>query len=297
MSTEAQSTNARSQLLAGIPVAEQRLDIGGISTAVLSGGSGPPLLLLHGPNENAAKWFAVLPDLLATHAVVAPDLPGHGHTVVEEGDVNLSRVLAWLDELIDRTCDSAPILVGHLIGGAIAARFAARFPRRVARLILVDPLGLVPLQPAPEFQRALMSFYERPADDTYEALWDQCAFDKGGLRARMQEKWDLLKSFTLDRMKDRALQSQAQALLGAFGMSPMPTEELTAIRVPTTLVWGREDRATRLQVGETASARFGWPLHIIDRAGDDPPLEQPRAFIDALRAARTGAAITADATV
>jgi pimeloyl-ACP methyl ester carboxylesterase len=297
MSTDAQSLSARSQLLAGIPVAEQRLDIGGISTAVLSGGSGPPLLLLHGPNENAAKWYAVLPDLLATHSVVAPDLPGHGHTIVHEGDVNVSRVLAWLDELIDRTCESPPTLVGHLLGGGIAARFAARFPRRAARLVLVDALGLVPLQPAPEFQRALMSFYERPAEDTYEALWDQCAFDKDGLRARMQETWDLLRSFTLDRMDDRALQSQAQSLLAAFGMTPMATEELAAITVPTTLVWGREDLATRLQVAETASARFGWPLHVIDRAGDDPPLEQPRAFTRALRAALTGAAITSAATL
>lgn len=285
MGTTTTSTAARAQLLAGIPVTEQRLELAGISTSVLTGGDGPPIVLLHGPNENAAKWYAVLPDLLATHSVVAPDLPGHGGTIVRDGEPDLERVLAWVDELIDRTCASAPTLVGHLLGGAIAARFAARHPERVADLVLVDTLGLVPLQPAPAFERALLSFFAQPADGTYEDLWDQCAYDRNGLRARMGAKWDALKTYTLERMHDPELQAHAQALLGAFGMTPIPTEELTANPVPTTLIWGREDRATRLQVAQTASARYGWPLHVIDDAGDDPPLEQPAAFLTALRAA------------
>lgn len=38
-----------------------------------------------------------------------------------------------------------------------------------------------------------------------------------------------------------------------------------------------------LRVGEAASARHGWPLRVIDNAGDDPPMEQPEAFLEALR--------------
>jgi hypothetical protein len=34
-----------------------------------------------------------------------------------------------------------------------------------------------------------------------------------------------------------------------------------------------------------AGVRYGWPLHVIESAGDDPPLDQPNAFLDALRAA------------
>jgi hypothetical protein len=44
----------------------------------------------------------------------------------------------------------------------------------------------------------------------------------------------------------------------------------------------------RLAVAEAASARHGWPLRVIDHAGDDPPLEQPKAFLAALRAATGG---------
>ena len=58
-----------------------------------------------------------------------------------------------------------------------------------------------------------------------------------------------------------------------------------AIAVPTTLIWGRHDLATRLSIAEAASARYGWPLHVIENAADDPPIEQPEAFVRALRAA------------
>ena len=51
--------NARERLLAGMPVTERRLELAGISTAVLEGGDGPPVVLLHGPGEYAAKWMRV----------------------------------------------------------------------------------------------------------------------------------------------------------------------------------------------------------------------------------------------
>ena len=45
---------------------------------------------------------------------------------------------------------------------------------------------------------------------------------------------------------------------------------------------GRQDRQVRLQTAKAASARYGWPLHVIYNAADDPAIEQPEAFLDAL---------------
>jgi hypothetical protein len=45
----------RQKLLKELPVAERRLRLNGIATAVLEGGDGPPVVLLHGPGEYAAK--------------------------------------------------------------------------------------------------------------------------------------------------------------------------------------------------------------------------------------------------
>ncbi|NIR46488.1 MAG: alpha/beta hydrolase, partial [Gemmatimonadetes bacterium] len=65
-------------MLAGLPVAERRMRLAGIPSAVLEGGDGPPMVLLHGPGESAVNWRWVIPELVTTHRVVAPDLPAHG---------------------------------------------------------------------------------------------------------------------------------------------------------------------------------------------------------------------------
>jgi hypothetical protein len=104
--------DARRLLLAGAPVTERRLDLAGVSTAVLEGGDGPPVVLLHGQGGWAGMWLPVAADLVATCRVVAPDLPGLGASEVPGGPPDAARVLAWLGELIDRTCASPPALVG-----------------------------------------------------------------------------------------------------------------------------------------------------------------------------------------
>lgn len=151
--TRASGVDARQRLLATLPVTERRLELAGVSTAVLEGGDSdnPPIVLLHGPGGYGASWSPAIPTLAATHHVVAPDLPGQGASEVAVGALDTGRVLQWLGELIERTCASPPVLMGQLIGGAIAARFAADNPGRVERLLLVVPFGLEPFAPTPEF--------------------------------------------------------------------------------------------------------------------------------------------------
>jgi pimeloyl-ACP methyl ester carboxylesterase len=274
--------NARQHLLSGLPVAQRCLELAGISTAVLEGGEGPPVVLLHGPGEYAAKWRRVIPDLVKTHRVIAPDLPGHGSSEVGGGLLDTDRVLAWLGELLERTCAKPPMLVGQILGGAIAARFAAARGALLSRLVLADSLGLAPFQPAPEFARALMAFLARPTEETHDGLWRRCAFDLDALRAGMGESWTWLKAYNLDRACAPGLGAVQRGLMEQFGMPAIAPTELAQITVPTTLIWGRHDLATPLSVAEAASARYAWPLHVIEAAADDPALEQPAAFLRAL---------------
>jgi hypothetical protein len=69
---------ARERLLEGLPVTDRRLEVAGVSTAVLEGGDGPPIPLLPAPGEFAALWMRLIPDLVRTQRVIAPDLPGSG---------------------------------------------------------------------------------------------------------------------------------------------------------------------------------------------------------------------------
>jgi pimeloyl-ACP methyl ester carboxylesterase len=280
---------ARDWLLAAMPVTERRLPLAGIDTAVLEGGDGPPLVLLHGPGEHATKWLRVIPHLVTSHRVIAPDLPGHGISEVTDGPPDADRVLAWLGALIEQTCPTPPVLVGQILGGAIAARFASVHGDRLDRLVLVDAFGLAPFQPTPEFGLALTEFLAEPTEDTHDRLWQRCAFDLDRMRDRMGESWAWLKAYNLDRARASELHATQHALMEHFGMSAIAQEDLARIAVPTALIWGRHDLATQLHVAEAASARYGWPLHVIDDAADDPAMEQPEAFVKSLRDVLGGA--------
>ena len=75
------------------------------------------------------------------------------------------------------------------------------------------------------------------------------------------------------------------AALVATQTKPIPDADLRRIDVPTTLLWGRDDRMAPLAIAEGAAARNGWQLHVIDHAAHPPHIEQPDAFLEALAAA------------
>jgi pimeloyl-ACP methyl ester carboxylesterase len=277
--------DARAHLLAEMPVTERRLDLAGVSTAVLEGGDGAPVVLLHGPGDLAATWMRVLPDLVAAYRVVAPDLPGHGDSEVARAALTTDGVLAWLGELIEHTCSSAPALVGHALGGAIAARFAAGRRGEISRLVLVDPLGLSRFRPAPRFAVALLRFLVRPSARTQDRLIRQCVVDLDGMREQVGEPWERYAAYRLERARTPGQRAALRSLMAHFGVPAIPSSELARIAVPTTLIQGRHDRITRLRAARDASRRYGWPLHLIEHAGADPALEQPEAFVGTLRAA------------
>jgi pimeloyl-ACP methyl ester carboxylesterase len=274
----------RERLISTMPVSERRLELAGVSTAVLEGGDGPPIVLLHGPGEFAAKWLRVVPELATTHRVVAPDLPGHG-TSETGGRLDAERVLDWLGQLIDRTCSEPPALVGHVLGGAIAARFAAAHSDRLGRLVLVDTLGLARFRPAPSFALGLLRFTVRPNERTYDRFMRRCSADLDGLRDDMGERWPAFEAYSLDRARTPSVKAAVRTLMRKVGVPRIPEDDLARISVPTTLIWGRHDLANPPRVAEAASARYGWPLHVIDGVADDPPRDRPREFLQALRMA------------
>jgi hypothetical protein len=150
--------------------------------------------------------------------------------------------------------------------------------------VLVDAFGLAPFRPAPEFGQALTNFLTGPDEETHDGLWRYCAFDLDRLLERMGERWDLIRAYNLDRARTTSLHATQQSLMEQFGMPAISPAELEGINVPTALIWGRHDLATPLSVAEAASERYGWPLRVIEGAADDPPIEQPKAFLEALDA-------------
>jgi pimeloyl-ACP methyl ester carboxylesterase len=277
------SADPRTRLLEGIPVVERRLQLAEISTVLLEGGEGPPMVLLHGPGESAAKWLRVLPNLVTTHRVIAPDLPGHGASDAPDDPLDEARVLAWLDALIEQTCPSPPVLVGHVLGGAIGARYATAHRERLAGLVFVDTLGLAPFRPKPAFALTMMAFLTRPTEASYTRFMRQCSYDLDRLRDELGELWEPFVAYNLERTRAPS-GKVATRLMREVGLPRLPSDALRRLTIPVTLIWGRHDRANGLRIAEAASARYGWPLHVIENCADDPPRDEPEQFLRALRA-------------
>ncbi|MFF3288852.1 alpha/beta fold hydrolase [Streptomyces sp. NPDC003023] len=280
--------DARETLLTPLPVTERHITCAGVDTAVLEGGDGPPIVLLHGPGECAAHWTRILPDLVTTHRVVAPDLPGHGSSDTGEERLDADRTVSWLEDLVEQTCPSAPVVVGRLLGGAIAARFAAARPDRLQRLILVDSYGLSRFRPRPSFAVALAGFVARPAPSSIDRLFRACSADPDRVAQELGGTLEALKTYAVGTARTSRQKAAMRTLMPRLAMPAIPDEVLRRITVPTALIWGRQDPQTRVRTAEAASARYGWPLHVIDRAGDEPPMDQPAAFLRALRSALEG---------
>jgi pimeloyl-ACP methyl ester carboxylesterase len=276
----------RERLLAGLPVTERWLDLAGVSTAVLEGGGGPPVVFLQA--EFAAVWMRVIPELARTHRVIAPDLPGLGASQVSHGPVTIDRVMTWVGELIEQTCSTPPVLVGKGAAGAIAARFAVGHSDRLHALVLVDSYGLARYRPPLGMVLTYAGVMLRPTERGLErGFRNYCFADLDGLRGEMGERWDAMAAYALDRFRTPAVRAAMRRLIRPLA-SAIPPHDLARITVPTTLIWGRHDRGVRLNVAHAASERYGWALHVIEDARDDPAIEQPQAFLEALRTALDG---------
>lgn len=276
--------DARERLLAAIPADERREELAGISTAFLETGEGPPIVLLHGPGEFGGTWMRVIPELAESHHVIAPDLPAHGASELPQGDLDAERMIDWLDQLIKRTCSSPPVLVGHVLGGAVATRFAIEHSDRLAHLVLVDSLGLARFRPKPRFALTMLGFQMRPNEQSYDRFMRQCSLNLDGLRSEMGDSWEPFVAYNLANARSPKAKAIGR-LMRKVGLPRIPRERLAQIATPTTLIWGRQDKANRLKVAEVASERYGWGLEVIDDCADDPARDQPEAFLRALDSA------------
>lgn len=274
--------DARTRLQHGLPVTPRRLDMPAVSTYLLEGGTGPPVVLLHGQGGFAEMWAPVLRGLVPNHRVIAPDLPGLGGSTLDSDPLEPDAVLAWVGSLIDRTCTAPPLLVGHSLGGSIAARFAAEHSDLLAGLVLVDASGLAGrVRPAPGVIRAMIRHNVRPSERTARRLFGRLAADIEQLQRRLD--WEPFLAYVLDRARTASVKRANQRLLRKLGMPGIPPRDLARIGAPTTMIWGRHDRVVPLRAAEQVSTRHGWPLHVIDDSGHLPHVEQPDAVLRVLR--------------
>jgi len=119
------------------------VDAGGVRLRAAIGGSGPPLLLLHGHPQMHLTWFKVAPALAKRFTVVATDLRGYGDSEKLPGDpahANYSKRAMAADQVAVMAALGFDCfdVVAHDRGARVAHRMALDHPDRVARLVLLD---------------------------------------------------------------------------------------------------------------------------------------------------------------
>jgi len=272
---------ARRRLLAGIPVTERRLELAGASTALLEGGDGPPMVLMHGGIETGGVyWAPVMSRLAESYRLVVPDVPGLGES---EPFARLDAVVfaEWLTALLRLTCDEKPILIAHSLLGGLAARFATQHGDLLQGLVLYGAPGIGHYRIPLGLLVTAIRFDLRPSERNNARFADWAFLDPARTRRREPEWYDAFMAYGLSRGAVPHVKRTMRQLIKA-GSKQISDGELQGIAVPMTLLWGRRDRMVPLRIAELASSKFGWPLEVVDDVGHVPHIEQPEAFLGAL---------------
>jgi len=125
-------------ILAGFT--KEAVRVNGVDIAYAKGGSGQPVLLLHGFPQTHAMWHAVAPHLAKRFTVIAPDLRGYGDSGKPEGTQNYTFRLMANDQqaLMGQLGYEAFHVIGHDRGGRTAHRLTLDHPDAVLSLTVMD---------------------------------------------------------------------------------------------------------------------------------------------------------------
>jgi pimeloyl-ACP methyl ester carboxylesterase len=99
----------------------------------------PTLLLVHGWGADSHDWIWHIPELSASHRVIAPDLRGHGHTSDPGSGYHPRDLAEDLVALLDHLGVERVVAIGHSMGGQVVSSLAVEHPERVQALVCVDP--------------------------------------------------------------------------------------------------------------------------------------------------------------
>lgn len=255
------------------PYPEKTVQAAGVRVVYVDEGSGLPILFLPAAGRGLTHDAKVYPGLLAKgYRVIGVDLPGWGKS--EKPDATYS--VEWYEHFIEKFIDALSlkklVLVGNSLGGLLAALVAGRRDEVVGVALVAPAGGPVPfvkrqlagflmsearlLDVSPRAWRLAMSqYFHRPTPELEELVERGLAISKG-------EGWPAYC---------RALSRGAKAALG-YDLVP----QLSKIRCPTLLTWGREDRVCPVAWVEVFAPWIAKKrVAILEGCGHFPAIECP----------------------
>lgn len=248
-------------------------------TASHRGGSGPPLVCLHGFTDTWRTWELVLPALERHHDVLAPTLAGHAGGPAIEGRVGD----ATLADAVERAMDAAGLdsahIVGNSLGGLVALQLASR--GRARTVVALAPAG--GWAPGDESYKDTLNYFTRMREllRTAAPSAEAILASPEGRRLATQDMVTHFEHIPTELLAHQMLGAarceSAEALIDHAHREGWALDA-ELVTCPVRVVWGTEDR---LLEWPSAAARFrdDWLPHAdwveLEGVGHCPQLDVP----------------------
>lgn len=254
----------------GEPASATFLQVEGARVRYLDEGQGPAVVLLHGFASSIENWVSVIPTLKTSNRVIAVDLKGFGWTDRPVADYSPAAQAELLRAVLDERKVEQVALVAHSWGSSVALAFTLKYPARVSRLVLYD---------AWVYDSQLPSmFHMARAQGVGEFLFSAFYSERHEERLTLGFYDPELVTQPFVEAVERAFErpgTKAAALATVRGMRFEQQESRYGeIRVPTLLLWGREDQVTPVAIGERLLRQLpNAQLKVYPRCGHFPMIE------------------------
>ncbi len=276
----------------------QTVDIEGPVHYVDFGGTGRPIVLVHGLGGSHLNWAAVGPGLAEHGHVMALDLAGHGRTRGPRGASRVGQNRRLIDRFLALMAPEPAILIGNSMGGYLSIAEAATSPERVAALVLVDPA--VPIVRGSKLDRKVftlfaacalplvggavvaMRFRRTPEQMVRDTLALCCVDSKLVPRDVYDAHVQLARErLAYGRVTGRDFLAAQRSLMARLFRRKRFYRMVATVRAPALIVQGDRDRLVNVAAARAlAAARPDWRLEVFEGVGHVPQLEVPEKFLD-----------------
>ncbi|WP_276132435.1 alpha/beta fold hydrolase [Polluticoccus soli] len=224
-------------------------------------GEGEPLVLLHGLFGALSNFTPLVDHFKATHRVIIPMLPLYDLSVL---DTSVNGLAKYVQKFIEAMDLNHVHLLGNSLGGHIGLVYTLKEQHKVKSIILTGSSGL--------YENGMGETYPKRGD--YEFIKKKTELTFYDPKTANKELVDEVYSIVNNRLKAiKVIALAKSAIRHNLG------DELKQIKVPTCLIWGKNDTVTPPMVAEEFKSLIpNSELHWIDKCGHAAMMEVPDEF-------------------